>query len=104
MRIVYDKNKMDRDTSVEVQQVTTDKFYGVVITKGLPINSKAFITRQLYCEANFKVAALEGLTHGNTYSNYQSQSLVSLIESIISSGDLVLEFNTYQELFSWLIQ
>lgn len=82
--------------------VTTDEvhpslYYGV-IREG----EKAFVTRTGYLDGEYVLRCKSSVTRGNGYPCFTSSSLRNLIEKVVSSGDPVFQFNTAEELFTWL--
>ena len=85
---------------VSVHSVSPEKYYGVEFG---PYN-RGFITNERYYGINYTVRSIDGLTYANGYSNYNYSTLLKLVDIIVSQGDIVYEFDTPKELFTWLME
>jgi hypothetical protein len=92
--------KTDDNNIVNIEKINTTKYYGVYFGP----NNRGFITNERYRGMNYTVRSIEGLTYANGYSNYNYSTLPQLVDTIISQGDIVYEFDTPEELFTWLME
>ena len=87
---------------VHLNDTNSRKFYGIIYQGGIKYLSKAYLTQKAY-ESNkdFYFACVEAANVGNTaYSIYNSHE--EALKNVMDKGVEVLEFDTAQELFTWL--
>jgi hypothetical protein len=83
---------------IGVIEVSDDKYYGMINALG----NKGFVVRANFEAGYYRMMSVEGFTNGNSYSS--NYNLTTLISKFTSDGCKVFEFDTYQELFKWLIE
>lgn len=84
---------------VHSTDMSNDKYYGVLSPSGC----RGFITREHYHKGLFIVRSASGLTHGNEFQ-YNGSSLAELAESMMISCYNIFEFDTWRELFRWMME
>lgn len=84
---------------VSIADAKADKFYGIL----RPNRIRTFIIRQSYDKGSFRVPFVsDEMTNGNSYSNYEHNSLIEVISYAMDNDAEVKEFDTAKELFKWL--
>lgn len=89
---------------VKVKNANDRKYYGFVkLESDGSVGSVGFVTRENFDCGLFKAMCCRAVTQGNTWSDWDSDSLVGILQKIVSRPDLkVCEFNHSSELFKWL--
>lgn len=85
---------------VVVEYVNEEKYYGIIARNG---KEKGFIARERFDCGNFMPRCLDSMTNGNQWEGYYTCTLVGTIRKLIVGGYRVVEFNTAEELFKWII-
>jgi hypothetical protein len=84
-----------------------NRYYGVQGNLGGVMYGKGFIARNDYNRGTFDVLALSSLTKHNTFPAFRQReettNLPLFIQTVLNFGAEVYQFDTYQELFQWLI-
>ena len=95
-------------TKEDLKTASRKKFYGVgKIISGSVLQPCGFVTATKY-KKSYCLMAVDGLTYGNGYI-FKGDRLKPFIEQVMASttDDIinfqVYEFDTYKELFTWLI-
>lgn len=105
--------KVIRDTeseSVEIKLVNDKKYYGWIYKYSYPpTNKKGFVSRdsnfapkQESPMALYRARSLDSLTSGNGF-DFQSQSLVDILEKLIKANFTVYEFEDRNEFLKFLM-
>jgi len=99
------------DDAIALKDVTSGKYYGILMITNN--KRKAFISANVlmpYKPNNkipqirvYQVMCLDALTTGNGWSKYSDEDLKMCIEKCISDENIVYEFDTYMQLFNWLL-
>lgn len=93
------------NNTVPFSEVDSLKYYGI---KHRTSTSVGFIAREKYKGGNYHAYCLDSLTDGNhlctrnDISNHYNLSL--LIKEFIENDFIVKEFDTYEEMFKWLLK
>lgn len=87
---------------VHLNDTNSRKFYGIIYKGGSKPLSKAYLSRKNYgTDDNFYFACVEAANLGNTaYRIYESHE--AALRDVMDKGVEVFEFDTAQELFTWL--
>jgi hypothetical protein len=86
------------DNTVNVADASYEKYYGIKL-------NKVFVTKSDYHNGYYRVAMLDSLTEGNSTigcSNDKHRDLIEFLRSY--EGGEVYQFDTWQELFKWLLE
>jgi hypothetical protein len=75
-------------------------YYAIASNK--TTTSVGFITQTVFEKGDFIVISNGGCTYGNGWDQLTSKTLVGCIETALQRNFVVFEFETYQELFTWL--
>ena len=100
MRTVVLKQKV---VDVTVNEADKNKYYGVIVRPDLSSDKKGFITRERFDTGNFKLMGMDKLTNGNGWESFARPTLTDMLFDILSASYWVYEFDTWQELFKWLM-
>jgi len=88
-----------------VEAVDTNRYYGVAPDHGSFGPDKAFITRTpggADDERPFYMAGTKSVTRGSYWGNTRSPSLEESVRQTLVEGHTVFEFETRDDLFTWL--
>lgn len=96
-KVIENEIKID---VIKLKDVTDHKYYGVIMNN----TTKAFIGKTNFCSDNYIVHAPRSITKGNAYDCYKNESIQLLIKELIKYNNDVYEFDSYQELFKWIIE
>jgi hypothetical protein len=77
---------------------TTSKFYGVKALDG----QTGFVKQASYCNGKFEAVCSNGLTRHNSWSLLADKTLAKTVEKLLAQKFEVYEFDTPQEMYSWL--
>lgn len=96
--------KLPVEYMVEASMCSDEFYYGVINADKI----KGFVIKTDYRTREgsmYKCLCTQGFTYGNCFfTPSTSTSLQRLIESVLSNKDcFVYQFNTFEELFNWLI-
>jgi hypothetical protein len=90
---------------VSVHTVSPEKYYGVDYGVVTYLKSKGFISRENYRSGEYLILCPEEITKGNGFDSHRNfADLSKLIEKINESKFEVYEFDTWEELFAWLME
>jgi len=91
---------VSQQPTISFQEVDPDKFYGVERW-----DTKGFITRPYYNHGDYQARSLHKLTIGNCFSIHGEANLGKFVKKLVESPNTkVFEFETAQELMSWLAE
>lgn len=92
------------DTPVVVaRNLSLEKYYGVDIALGTEAWQRGWITRTTFDGGDFSVRCMEHATKGNGWNGYDSYSLDETVQKILEAGENVVQFDTPEELFEWVL-
>lgn len=84
------------------QVVSKGKYYGIV--SPFSMSKRGFICREKYDSGKYNTICSNCLTNHNYWDEYENESLAGLINQLIAGKFTVYEFDTPQELFTWLAE
>lgn len=88
------------ESKIMIEDVSAKKFYGVEVNERF-----GFIARQDYGKGLFVVfCGASELTAGNNWDYFSSDDLKVTIAALVNDKNLVFEFETGNELFTWLAE
>jgi hypothetical protein len=96
-KVIFNDNKTE---IVEVKNVNTSKYYGVLISD---TREKGFIGKMTVGnESRYTLFAAEGFTEGNGWSCFKSDTLRGLFEVLKGYSKEMYEFDTFWDLMDWM--
>jgi hypothetical protein len=88
--------------SFDLSDIRSNKYYGIKMNKSEMY--KGFITTEKF-EGTYVIRCLNGLTIGNGWEVYENhRNLKNMIQYLLEERGQVFEFETYQELVTWLLE
>ena len=84
---------------IKIPYLDINKYYGILNSLG----NKGFVVREDFNRGFFTIMCPDSMTNGNCYSNGYT-SLNNLAIEVISIGHKIYQFDTYKELFEWLVK
>jgi hypothetical protein len=83
------------------KDVKEDKYYGVILYWAS--GKKGFFVPSIQKPIQFYILFIQGLSQWHYYVEYKEKlSLIEMIKKVVKDGHTVFEFDSHQELFSWL--
>lgn len=88
---------------VAFEKVDATKYYGIAID-----NERGFIARERWVEGRWKLYCSRSITNGNQWYYHDNKalddSLINCMKFLLDKRFSVFEFETPQELFTWLVE
>jgi len=84
---------------VSSTDMSLDKYYGIQLD-----TEKALVVRDGWNSGHFRVRCINLITKGNEYGSYASSSLNGVAKKCQERGIDMFEFDTYEELLTWLVE
>lgn len=88
---------------VVASNLSLEKSYGVEFSPGTNTWQRGWITRTTFDNGDFTVRCVEATTKGNGWNGYDSYSLDETVQKILESGEHVVQFDTPEEMFEWVL-
>ena len=85
---------------IDASDVSVAKCYAVLVNK----REFGIVSRDQFETGNFNLLAAQGISNGNTYCTFTSQSLVTLVRACICMGHSVFEFDSFKEMCKFIAE
>lgn len=87
---------------VYIDNVSTEKYYGIINKMSIE-KQKGLIIQENFNYGVYKVYAIDKITNGNKWSQYERESLKGVILALLHTTLFTIhEFDTAKEIFKWL--
>ncbi len=96
---------------IEIDDISTDAYFGVSMKKEDPSREykdyehcRGFISKREFSDGKYMILCPYQVTHGNGWDGWDDSSLENMLTRLVDSEKDVFQFNTFHELFTWVIQ